>query len=216
MAEQQETGMYTLYAAPNCGSFVVHALMDEAGAAYRLVEIDLAKREHRAKPYLDVNPMGTIPALDVGGSRIMTESAAMAIYLVDHFPEAGLGPPPGAAERPAFLSWLEFLAVNTYQATEREYRPEWYTTVPEECEGLKAAAVRHMDEQFAMIDKALEVSRYLAGAHRSAADLYLLMIAQWHPAPDTLFEACPNVARVCDEERRRDVSARLNAYYKIW
>ncbi len=208
--------MYTLYTAPDCGSFVVHALLDEAGADYRLVEIDLAQGEHRSKAYLDINPMGTIPALDVGGGRIMTESAAMVIYLVDRFPEAGLGPPPDAPERPACLSWLVFLAVNPYQAEDREYRPEWYTTVPEECEGLRAAAVRQMNEQFAMVDKALEGSRYLAGVHRSAADLYLLMIAQWHTEPGRLFEACPNVARLCEEERAREVSARLNEYYKLW
>ncbi len=208
--------MYTLYTAPNCGSFVAHALMDEAGADYRLVETDLARREHKSKAYLEVNPMGTIPALDVGGGRIMTESAAMVIYLVDRFPEAGLGPPPDAPERPAFLSWLVFLAVNTYQAEDRESYPERYTTVPEECEGLSAAAARQVNEQFAMIDKVLDGSRYLAGAHRSAADHYLLMIAHWHAEPDRLFDACPNVARVCDEERGREVSARLNEYYKLW
>jgi glutathione S-transferase len=43
--------MYTLYTAPDCGSFVAHALMDEAGADYRLVEIDIAKREHKSKAY---------------------------------------------------------------------------------------------------------------------------------------------------------------------
>ncbi len=56
----------------------------------------------------------------------------------------------------------------------------------------------------------------LAGVHRSAADLYLLMIAQWHTEPGRLFEACPNVARLCEEERAREVSARLNEYYKLW
>jgi glutathione S-transferase len=208
--------MYTLYTAPGCGSFVVHALMDEAGADYRLVDIDLAQGEHRSKAYLEINPMGTIPALDVGGGRIMTESTAMVIYLVDRHPEAGLGPPPAAPERPAFLSWLIFLAVNPYQSEDREYRPEWYTTTPEECAGLKAAAARQIDEQFAMIEKALQDSRYLAGERRSAADLYLLMIAHWHPAPEALFDACPNVARVCDEERGREISARLNEYYELW
>ena len=208
--------MYTLYTAPRCGSFVVHALLDEAGADYRLVEIDLAQKEHKSKAYLDINPMGTIPALDVGGGRIMTESTAMVIYLVDRLPDAGLGPPPDAPERPAFLNWLIFLAVNPYQSEDREYRPEWYTTTPEECEGLKTAAARQLNEQFAVIEKALQDSRYLAGARRSAADLYLLMIAHWHPAPEALFDACPNVARVCDEERGREINARLNEYYKLW
>ena len=68
--------MCTLYTAPNCGSFVAHALMDEARADYRLVEIDLSRQEHKSKACLKIDPMGAIPALDVGQGRIMTESAA--------------------------------------------------------------------------------------------------------------------------------------------
>ena len=145
----------------------------------------------------------------------MTESAAMVIYFVDRHPEARLGPPPEAPERPAFLRWLLFMTVNLYQSEDGEYRPEWYTAEPQDCEGPRAAA-RQVIEQFAIADKALEGSRYLAGVRRSAADLLLLMISHWHPAPDRLFDACPNAARGCEKERGRESSIRLNEYYKFW
>ncbi len=38
--------------------------------------------------------MNAIPTLDLDRGRIMTESAAMVIYFVDRYPEAGSGPPP--------------------------------------------------------------------------------------------------------------------------
>lgn len=208
--------MYTLYTAPECGSFVVQALLEEAGADYRLAEIDKSRGEHKTKAYLKIDPMGAIPALDLGRDGIMTESAAMVIYLVDRYPEARLGPPPTAPERPAFLRWLFFMSVNLYQSEDRVYNPERYTTEPKECDGLRAAATRQMNEQFAIIDKALAGGRYLAGERRSAVDLYLLMLAHWHPAPDRLFEACSNVARVCNKERAREISVRMNEYYKLW
>ncbi len=208
--------MYTLYTAPRCGSFVVHALLEEANADYRLVEINTAKKEHKSKEYLSIHPMGQIPALDLGKGRVMTESAAMVIYVVDSYPEARLAPPPTATERPAFLRWLIFMAVNLYQAQDRAYYPERYTTEPKECDGLKAAAIRQMNELFAMIDNALNGKRYLAGTRCSAVDLYLLMISHWHLEPDSLFRACPDIARVCDKVRRRKVISRVGDYYKLW
>ena len=42
------------------------------------------------------------------------------------------------------------------------------------------------------------------------------MIAYWHDEPDRLFDACPNVARVCNKERAREISVRMNEYYKLW
>ena len=208
--------MYTLYTAPRCGSFVVHALLEEAKADYRVVEIDTAGNERKTKEYLSINPMGQIPALGLGKGRVMTESAAMVIYLVGRYPEARLAPPPTATERPAFLRWLIFMAVNIYQAQARAYYPERYTMEPKECDGLKAAATRQMNEQFAMIDKALSGKRCLAGTRCSAVDLYLLMVSHWHFEPDSLFRACPNIARVCDEVRRRKVISRIGDYYKLW
>ncbi len=35
------------------------------------------------------------------------------------------------------------------------------------------------------------------------------------PGP-SLFDACPNVARVCEKERGREISIQLNEYDKLW
>jgi hypothetical protein len=43
-----------------------------------------------------------------------------------------------------------------------------------------------------------------------------LWVKSGHPVPDRLFDACPNVARVCEKERGREISARLNEYDKLW
>jgi glutathione S-transferase len=208
--------MYTLYTAPRCASFVVHALFEEAKADYRLVEIDTAKKEHKAKEYLNIDPMGQIPALDLGKGRVMTESAAIVIYVVDRYPEARLAPPPTATERPAFLRWLIFMAVNLYQTQDRAYYPERYTTESKECDGLKAAAIRQMGEQFEIIEQALSGNRYLAGTRCSAVDIYLLMVAYWHFEPDNLFRTCPKIARVCEKVRKRKVISQIGEYYKLW
>ena len=44
----------------------------------------------------------------------MTESAAIALYLADKYPQAELAPAPNAPERAAYLRWLVYLAANIY------------------------------------------------------------------------------------------------------
>ncbi len=57
--------------------------------------------------YRAINPMGKVPAL-VDGDVVVTESAAICAYLADKFPEKGLAPPPGSAERGRYYRYLFF------------------------------------------------------------------------------------------------------------
>jgi glutathione S-transferase len=208
--------MYTLYMEPGTGGFVVQAALEEAGVDYRVVEVSIEGGEHRSGSFLELNPMGLLPVLDLGEDGILTETAAMVIHIVDRHPEAGLGPAPADPARPAFLRWLTFMAVNLYQTMMRAYKPERYTTNADGAGAIKAAALADIDMQFAILDNALESNPYLAGERYSAADAYLLMCAHWHSEPDRLFSECPNIARLCDSVRKRDKIARINEYHKLW
>ncbi len=57
--------------------------------------------------YRAINPMGKVPAL-VDGDVVITEAAAICAYLADKFPEKGLAPPPGSAERGTYYRYLFF------------------------------------------------------------------------------------------------------------
>ena len=48
-----------------------------------------------------------MPALVHDGAFIY-ETTAIALYLTDAFPEAGLGPKPGEADRGAYVTWLSY------------------------------------------------------------------------------------------------------------
>lgn len=50
------------------------------GVPHELVEVDLARREHKAPAYLRINPFGQVPALDDEGT-IVTDSNAIMVYL---------------------------------------------------------------------------------------------------------------------------------------
>lgn len=96
--------MITLFHCLDARSFRPLWALEETGAPYELKILPFPPRV-RAKAYLDINPLGTIPALIDGETR-MTESAAMVQYIcVRH----GGGTLSVAADHPAYGAFLNFL-----------------------------------------------------------------------------------------------------------
>jgi glutathione S-transferase len=97
----------TLYHAAPSRSSIVHWMLEEVGEPYDIHLVSFKKGENLRPEYLDVNPMGKVPALR-HGDTIITEAAAICAYLADEFPRAGLNVPVGSARRGAYLKWLFF------------------------------------------------------------------------------------------------------------
>ncbi|MEA9579013.1 glutathione S-transferase family protein [Xanthomonas nasturtii] len=97
----------TLFHNPRSRSRGVLVLLEELGASYSLQIIDLEKEQQLAPEFLAINPMGKIPTI-VHGDSVVTEQGAIYQYLAELYPEAGLSPAPGEADRGAYLRWLAF------------------------------------------------------------------------------------------------------------
>jgi glutathione S-transferase len=65
----------------NC--FKVKLLLEQLGAEYEWVHIDIMKKESRTPAFLSLNPKGQIPVLEVKAGTILTESNAILHYLAD-------------------------------------------------------------------------------------------------------------------------------------
>ena len=107
--------MYILHWAPGCGSFAPHAALNEVGASYELVEVDLSSDQHYTPEFLAVNPRAQVPVLTLPDGTVMTESVAMVMHIADCHPESGLIPAIGGTNRAIAYRWLVFSAVNLYE-----------------------------------------------------------------------------------------------------
>jgi len=96
-----------LYYNPRSRAAIAKWMLDECGADYEIVPIDLQQRQHKTPEFLRINPSGKIPALVDGASRIF-ENAAICLYLGDRFPEANLAPRLDAPERGRYLSLMVY------------------------------------------------------------------------------------------------------------
>ena len=162
---------FALYWRPGTASMAPHAALAEIGVDYRLVEIGLEEAKEDAG-YRKLNPLGVVPTLLYDDSGlVLTESAAILLYLGDRFPEARLAP----AERADYYRWLVFMTNTVQTAMLRFFYPERYGC----CDDVKTAAERDAGEAFDILDRALEGRTWLAADHRTGADLFLFMVTRW-------------------------------------
>ncbi len=208
--------MYRLHTGPGTGGFAVHAVLEELGVKYQLVHVDTKKGEHRKRAFLKLNPMAQVPVLEVPGGRVMTESAAMVLYLVDRHQTKHLAPATSAPARADFLRWLFFFAVNVYGSDLRYTYPDRYTSDAAGAEGVRAAALTALNRQFAIIEEAIGKSAWMLGGRYSALDPYLAMLAYWHPDVPGLLKASPNIARVTDKVKTRKAIKPVAEYHELW
>jgi glutathione S-transferase len=103
------TQSITLFHSPQTRSSGALALLEELKAPYKLHVLNTKAGEQRQSAYLNINPMGKVPAI-LHGDVLITEQVAIGIYLSDLFPEAGLTPEIGAALRGPYLRWYVFYA----------------------------------------------------------------------------------------------------------
>ncbi len=208
--------MFTLYTARKTGGFAPHAILEEAGATYTLENVDLQAGEHLTSAFRALNPLAQVPVLIRPDGALMTESAAMVIWLADTFPQCGLAPRQQDPARADYLHWMTFMAVNLYGAGLRVYHANVYPSAVKAHPGLRDLARQEIDSYLSIIERRLSETPFLAGEQPSAADIYLLMLASWHPAQAELQPQCPRISAVCTQIRQRPAVKHINEWHKLW
>ena len=102
--------MITLYHCPNTRSMRFIFLLEELGAPYEIRLVNTRRRDGGgAVDPANPHPHGKVPAISDDGV-VVFESAAIALYLTDRFPQNRIGPLAGESGRGAYLSWLAYYA----------------------------------------------------------------------------------------------------------
>jgi len=153
-------------------------LLEEIGAPYTLVRLDMSKGEHKMPEYVKIHPHGAVPAL-VDGDVTMFESAAICAYLADKFPEKRLAPPVGSPARAPYYQWLIYSMATLEPPVLQVFS---HTVMLPEAERSAAAAEegRAKFGQIAdVLTQALEGKSFLLGEQFSAADVMIGSTLIW-------------------------------------
>ena len=195
--------MYTLYWSQNTGALAPQILLQEVGADYQRIILDLDKNEQSEGDYLAINPKGQVPTLLLADGYILTESGAIMLQIAESHPDAGLLPPPGSSQRARVYRWLFFAVANIYEADLRFYSSEFYVDDAACNESVKRKGQTDMDSAWDLVENELDEGPYLLGDSYSVIDPYLTMLAYWHEDPEKLFERCPRLKLLCEAVKAR-------------
>lgn len=189
--------MAILYYSPGAASLLVHWLLIELDLPHELRELDFSSRQQKSAEYLALNPSGVVPTLVLDG-KPMTEAAAIAMYLADRNPGAGLAPAPDSAARRDYLQWMLHLA----NAVQPLFRIWWYPHEPagaELADSVRDHVRPRIEAAWDRIDAHLAThGPYLLGDAPTTPDYYLAMLMRWSrhmPRPATDWPSLAVLAR---------------------
>lgn len=163
--------MLTLYYYPAYSSLCVHVALCEAGLPYRLVKVDLqAKVTETGEDYLKINDKGSVPALRLPDGSILTETAALLLYVADAAQQpSNLAPVIESAERYQLYEWLNFLASEIHKREGMIVS----AVIPDSA----CALVREqLFKKYDWINARLEGRDYLMGKTFTVADAHLFFL----------------------------------------
>jgi len=101
------TDVITFYHHPFSRGRTVHWMLEEVGAPYELRFVDIMKGDQKSEQLTKLNPMGKIPVL-TDGETVVSESAAIALYLADRYAYGTLAPKIDDPRRGPYLRWTLF------------------------------------------------------------------------------------------------------------
>jgi glutathione S-transferase len=163
--------MLKLYGTPPTRALRVVWLLNELGLEHELHPVDLMQDEHHQQDFLSLNPAARVPVL-VDGNLVLTESAAIQLYLAEKYPQAGFIPET-LEDRAQMYRWMFFLVTEVEQPLWRIARhtfvypdekriPQDVELARQECLEMIAVLERHMSEREFMVGDRLSVADFNA------------------------------------------------------
>jgi glutathione S-transferase len=160
----------TFYTTPMSRGRTVRWMLEEVGAPYETVLLDLATIAD-AEAYRAVNPMMKVPSI-VHAGRAVTETAAICAYLAEAFPKAGLA--PSDAERADYYRWLFFAAGPVEAASVNRFLK---VEVPPGMERMVGYGT--FERTVDALEQGVSAHDYIAGDRFTAADVYVGSQVGW-------------------------------------
>jgi GST-like protein len=183
-----------LWATPNSNRISV--LFEELGLAYRVVGVNIRKKEQFAPEIVALNPYGKVPIVrwqDQQGEHVLFESGAILLDFADRH---GRFLPSDRTLRQVTLSWL--MVALTGLAPTMGQAHHWTDLAPEKSDAAVAHSVAAVKRVYRLLDQRLEQSAFLADAYSIADIAALPWIARSHWATLDLADY-PHLRRWHDE-----------------
>ena len=157
-----------LYGTPPTRALRVQWLLNELGVECEVIDLN---QMDPSPELLKLNPAGKLPVL-VDGDVVITESAAIPLYLAEKYPEKGFIP-ADLADRGQMYRWIFFLvteieqplwriALNTQIYSEENRVLADIENATRDCKNMVAVFENHMTDRDFIVGDRLSVADFIA------------------------------------------------------
>ena len=199
--------LYSFPRAPNPRR--VHIFLAEKGVAVPVETVDIFKRENRQPGFLEKNPLGGIPVLELDDGSHISESVAICRYFEELHPEPALfgTSPRECAEVEMWNRRVELVLLNAAGMVWGHGSPLTAKVVKQIPENV-APNRKRAEQFFELMDRTLSGRTFLAGERISVADITALCTIDFAAA---MIELAPDPSLASVARWHAAMSARPSA-----
>lgn len=163
-----------LYYAPGACSLASHIALNEIGADYSLIRVDLKTHTlaDTGEDYYAINPNGYVPLLVLDNGATFTETAALLQIIADHDKNHNLLPAVGTEARWRVLEMVAYISTELHKNFSLLFNP----TIPKD---LHPTVKTSLVQRLKKLDQQLAKTDYLAAGQFSIADIYAFVVTGW-------------------------------------
>ncbi len=192
--QQQNRGekMYTVYTIPGSCSTGIVVLLEKLQVEYTPV-----KREN-VPDYSAIVPTGQVPALKCENGQIITEGAAIVLYLLEKHSDML---PQDLSRKAEFLRWLMFDYATLHPAYGKMFAIRHKIEVDEDA---RIEVLRQLAESvsalWAILERELETKKFITGDQPTIVDYLAAIYSSWgNTFAGVKIALGKNVQRLIDE-----------------
>ncbi len=161
-----------LYFSPGACSLAPHIILQESGLSFEAIPVNLRTKIYSGGDFRQINPKGSVPVLEIGNGKILTEAAVILQYVSDQKPDARLMPAIGTWERYQCQEWLNYISTELHKG----FAPLWNPLTPD---AYKEIALKNLSARFEFVNTHLTTNDFLMGSQFTVTDAYLFTVLNW-------------------------------------
>jgi glutathione S-transferase len=172
---------------------------------FELIYVGKNSEEQTKARFAMLNPLKSVPVLELEDGTIITQCIAILEYLADQFPQYNLLGKIGSKERIDVIKWLSFIATDLHKSFSPLFQLEQISVgnaVTQQ--NIRNWALANVNKYFTILNNHLADKSYLAAERFSVADAYLFVVYQWTKYTGVSTQNYPNLSNYIERIAKRN------------
>lgn len=200
--------MLKLYYGVGTCALASHIALEESGADYEALRVDMKANQQNSPEYLAINPKGRVPAL-VTDQGTLTENPAILAYIAQSFPKANLAPLNDPFAFAQVQSFNSYLCSTVHVFHSHKTRGKRWVTEESSLEDMKRKVPENMRAGMEMIENKMLRGPWVMGDTYTICDPYLFTMSSWAKNDGADLSGLPKVTAHRERMKERPTVQRV-------